>query len=49
MKRLSISELKAQKGALVKAELYMGGENNCCHNGECKPIPMPRDKTRVQH
>ena len=47
MKRLSISELKAQKGALAKAELYMGGENNCCHNGECKPKKTVRESTAI--
>ena len=44
MKRLSISELKAQKGALVKIELYMGGADDFCYLGKNKPLP--HDKLR---
>jgi hypothetical protein len=44
-KRLSIAELKAKTNATVlqNAEIYMGGEESLCHNGEGKPAPMPQD------
>ena len=46
MKRLSISELKAQKGALVNVEVYNGGANAGCHLKVEIKSP-PRDGTYV--
>lgn len=48
MKRLSISELKAQKGALVNAEVYNGGADAGCHlKMDIKLTSPPRDGTYV--
>ena len=39
-KRLSLAELKAKASTSVikNAEIYMGGEEECCHRGDCKPV-----------
>ena len=50
MKRLSLAELKAKASSSVlkNSEIYMGGEEECCHNGkDCKPVSPPRDGTSV--
>lgn len=51
MKRLTLEELKAQKGNVVaNLEAICGGDAEICHLGSCNPLPstiMPADKTRV--
>jgi hypothetical protein len=38
--RLSLASLKAKSSTSVveNTEIYMGGAEECCHRGDCKPV-----------